>query len=164
MLALSRHPLVHTRSLEEARHLYSSSATPVRAEKSDRAEPFEWRANMAVVGPLAIFSQSFTCGLRARAEPSLDRFVLSLPVRGRAEYTSATGSFPVIGHDAGSISSPSDAPAFRMDAGFSSVEVVILPGAMEVALATLLGRSPREPLSRWGQGSQGTQTWFFSSQ
>ena len=146
-LALSRHPLIHTGSLEEARHIYSRLNTPVTLETIGRRKDFEWRANLAAVGPMAISTSRFGCSFRGFTDAVEDIFSMVFPLaQAGGEVAHAGTRLPLVAGRTAYLASPLVPSEVRMDRGYECVQVVIRRPLVEAALAALTGSTARTPL------------------
>lgn len=145
-LPLSNHLFIHTTSLDEGIHLYSTSETPIRLASADR-RLFEWRWNRVLSGPIALSASRFGGRVSLDSVAPTKDFVLTRPLHGggaildnrRATYRlKADGSAVLI--------SPSSPTHMQISAGFECVNVRITGAALEKALGGLLGSQPRAPL------------------
>lgn len=147
LLPLSRHPLVHTSSLEEAREVYGRLDTPITMERTGRGEPFECRINAVAVGPLTVSSQWHHGGLRASSTATKDTFSLVFSIVGSTEIIH--GDVPVqtaVGHTA-SIASPGQQEVkARLEADSASLSIIVRSQEMDTAFTALTGHTVRTPL------------------
>jgi AraC-like DNA-binding protein len=145
-LPLRRHPLIRTTSVEEASHLYSTTTTPIQVERAPREAPFEWQANRAVVGPMAISTSWIRSEFHARSGVGLDLFALAVARAGHCEHVVGNRTFALGPGHTGVIHSPAASPTVRLKAGFQGLQVAIQRRAIEAALAALTGVQPKAPL------------------
>lgn len=144
---LARHPLVHTRSLDEARELYGRLNTPITLDTTERRKDFEWRGHRAAVGPVAISTSSYRCGFRGFTDSVDDIYSMAFPL-GAAGGEAIIGGrrVPVRAARSGFVVSPLAAADVRMQRDYRGLQVVIRRPLVEAALGALIGRPVRAPL------------------
>lgn len=145
-LPLGRYPLLETTSLEEARHVYSTTTTPVHVEMTERGTPFHWQCNHATVGPLEISTHHFRAGIRGISAQAIDCFSIALATSGYAEHITNRRTCVAVANRTAVLSSPTMSPAVRLTAGHQGTQVTIDRAAVDVAFTALTGARPRESI------------------
>ena len=146
-LPLSRHPLVHTTDLDEARAIFSRSHTPVEVQRTDRRASFEWRANGVQLGPVHLLASQFTGGVHARTDAVEDMFGLSFALATtKAEACDGTTRVIVSKGQAGFISSPLRPVSFRYATTYRGLHLMVPRPALDAAFGLLAGTPNRVPL------------------
>lgn len=139
-LPLGRFPIVHTRSLDEAREVYSRLNTPVKMVRSDRKTPFEWRSNVLSVGPLMIFAHQYGGGFSAQADGATDVFSISFPLLAVTGQVSDGRRMVPLSRDSTTwIASPMRHAVVSINTGYQGLQLVVRRTDMEAALAALGG-------------------------
>lgn len=138
---------IHTRSVDEARAIYSRLRNPVVIDGPTRRGPFEWRSTVRRLGGVAIAASRFGGGIQARSDSVTATFGLSLAVGDASGQGSSRGeTIPVVRGDSGLFSSPGDPIEVKLAAGFRGLELAIDPSLMESALLASTGESRLAPL------------------
>jgi AraC-like DNA-binding protein len=145
-LPLSRHRLIHTRSLDEALLHYSRLNAPVTVEPTERRAPFECLVNAVSLGPLSLSTHWYRYGFQARTEAMEDTFSLVIPLAGACELVHGRVKVPLGVDRSASMASPHSLVRARFEPGYRSIEAVIRRPALEAALAALTGTPVRTPL------------------
>lgn len=126
--------------------MYEASVTPIRIDWHDRRARFEWQANRATIGPLAVMTSKYRSAVHASAVESVDVYALAFARAGHAEVTFGTRSAQLGPGQMATIASPSTAPSYRLEAGYHGTQVIIPRAIIETAFTTLSGFRPKRPL------------------
>jgi AraC-like DNA-binding protein len=145
-LALSRYPLIHTRSLEEAISLQSTLSSPLRAEQTDSAAPFEWRANRLILGGVGIMASEYGAGVRAHTDHVDARYGLTISLAGGGSVAQAGQTAPLVPGQRAALVSPSLPVEVDLRSGYRGLQVIIPAQTMENALDALTGAPRKGPL------------------
>lgn len=143
---LSRHPLIRTTDFDEAVTAQQSVTCAVEAELNDRATPFEWHANRAVVGPIALTSSWYRAGVTARADAPDDIVTVLLARRGQAEGRQGGASVEVVRGRTGFVQSALGPVEITMRSGIETLNIMIRQSSLSAALDALTGEQGDAPL------------------
>jgi AraC-like DNA-binding protein len=146
-LPLSRYPLLHTRSLEEARLLYSQAMSPIGVELTDCRAGFECRLHLVSIGPLTLYTGWYGSGIKVWSEESSDEiFTASFPLTTGGEGVHAGAAVSLVAGRTGILTSPGGRSSGQLASDYQDVEVAIRRPVMDAALAALTGDTARAPL------------------
>jgi AraC-like DNA-binding protein len=145
-LPLSRYPLIHTQSLDEARMVYSQSLAPIGVEATDRRTPFECRLHQVSIGPVTLSAGWYRSGIKVWSETRDDIFAASFPLTTGGEGLYSGAEVSLVEGRTGILTSPGGCTLGRFESGYQEIEVVIRRPVIEAALAALTGGTERAPL------------------
>jgi len=146
-LPLSRFPLVHTRSMEEALSIQSSiNASLMHAERLDRRAPFEWHANGFMMGSLGITVGRYRAGVRCFTECLSGGYSLSFSLKGGAQAKQHTQSVCMEPGRTAAVCSPSLPGDVSLQSDYCGIQVVVPTTVVEGTLDALTGVARDTPL------------------
>lgn len=144
-MPLSRFPLIHTHSLDEAERLQSTVNAPVKGERLERRVPYEWKANRIEVGGLGIIASRYRAAIRGYA-PNITRYSLLIALDAGGRSTQAGRGTPVVPGKIAVMASPGMASEFELGSSYRGIQVAIPAAMVSDAWSALSGRRAPAPL------------------
>src|ERR1700712_3726388 len=138
-------PVVHTAKVDEAREVVTEVYLPHRLDPIDGARPLDMRLDAFGVGSMTAGRLTYGSAVRLRTVEA-SCFHVNVPLRGRTLSRCGTFDSVVTSPRRAAVFIPDRPADIRWDADCEQLCLMIPTTAVELELASLLGRTGREPV------------------
>jgi AraC-binding-like domain len=145
-LSLGRHPLIRTRSLDEAVNLQTKLSASLKVEHVERRVPYHWDANRIQYGGIGVVVSDYGAGVRASSQGLGERFTLNLAARAGGGVKQGRQKADLVCGQRAALCSPGVQTEFTLASGYQGMTVGIPRQLLESALDALTGVARTEPL------------------